>query len=255
MAGKLAVHEAESQAKFEALNAKILGIESRLAAPQTAGPSTSSSSSGPAPSPTTFPRSTIAAPRPLQFDDNCMVFIRGFPDVMPRVVLQEFADEVIQYIPSADRPTLKTRIPVADTQFTLIFTTNEKAKSFIEAFKAAGIYYEDDEDKSQSPLTASLGKPLAIRRRGAAIRPVYAKLEELIPSIAVNATIVQKNQVKNGIMSTEFFLQCGRRLSAAFTLFFDEGPLNTVISKVEFAAASPLSTAGRSAITETAKPQ
>ena len=45
-----------------------------------------------------------------------------------------------------------------------------------------------------------------------------------------------------------------RRLSAAFTLFY-EGPLNTMISEVEFAAASPLSIAGRSAITGAAKPQ
>ena len=109
-----------------------------------------------------------------------MVFIRKFPEVLPRVVLQDTLDELLLFVPEADRKAVRSRIAPADSQFTMIFPTAAQADSFVERFRAEDFYYEDPDTKVETNLIAVKGKPLAVRRRGGVTHPVYAKTEELL---------------------------------------------------------------------------
>ena len=141
-----------------------------------------------------------------------MVFIRKFPEVLPRVVLQDTLNELLLFVPEAERKAVRTRVAPADSQFTMIFPTAAKADSFIERFRAEDFYYEDPDSKLQTILLAVNGKPLAVRRRGTAVYPVYAKVEELLHAKEYyrGATIVQNKLPRSGVWTTEFVAQVGR---------------------------------------------
>ena len=86
-------------------------------------------------------------------------------------------------------------------------------------------------------------RALPARRRGGAIRPVYAKLEELLgldPDTAESA-IIQKSMPRAGVWTTDFLIQSGRKVRPLFTLTFEEGSIATTIVKVDFPKDTALS--------------
>jgi hypothetical protein len=69
---------------------------------------------------------------------------------------------------------------------------------------------------------------------GAAIRPVYTVLEDLLSKVPTlrAASISQRQAPRKGIWATEFYAQFGRTLSPLFTLKFREDPHATIITEV-----------------------
>jgi hypothetical protein len=230
--------ELANQTKFDDIQAQILAINNRQAAPSTplsfaasqAGPVTTHS----APTPCTNPMGPA---------EDCLVFIRGFPTTQPGFILKEYATEALALLPTEERAAVRTRVSPADTQFSFVFPSAGMAASFVSNYRAMNFVYIDP-DKNQTPLTCRTGKPIALRRRGGLIRPVYSVLEEELrntPALAT-ATISQTSKPRNGVMSTEFFALKGRVLTLLFTLVFKETPEESIIVRVTLPAdGSPLS--------------
>jgi hypothetical protein len=150
--------------------------------------------------------------------------------------MKDYIIEALSVIPSAERKLVRTRSSAADDQFSLIFATSEKADSFIDAYRAGGFVFvdPDDENKAETPLKVSKSRPLAQRRRGKAIHPVYAQLELILgamPSLR-SASICQRQAPRGGTWSTEFFAQNGRNLAPLFSLRFREDPTETIITEL-----------------------
>ena len=117
-------------------------------------------------------------------------------------MLKEYVTEAHSILPIDDRKKVRVRAPLADNQFSLVFHDSAKADSFIEGYRAHGFVCIDpsDESKFEAPLSVTMGRPLLVRRRGAAIRPVYAKLEEILSSMPdlAGSTITQRSLPRAG---------------------------------------------------------
>ena len=158
----------------------------------------------------------------------------GFPHTMPKVVLQDYATEALSLLPDAQRRSVKTRLSLADNKFSLVFCNPTAAADFVATYMAKDVHYEDPDDNTLSPLIARTGRPLAIRRRGAATHPLYEKLRVVLDSSPAtrDMVIVQKSYPKNGIWYTDFFGQVGDKLSPFITATYNETPHTTTITDV-----------------------
>ena len=107
MSDKMNASELANQTKFDDIQAQILAINSRLAAPSTplSFAAAASSQAGPAfaAAAPTF-RSTTTGPA-----EDCLVFIRGFPCTQPGIVLREYANEALDILSTLARKDVKIR--------------------------------------------------------------------------------------------------------------------------------------------------
>jgi len=209
---RVEANEAASRLKFDSIQAELAILHERLKAPPPApAPAAAASSSG-----GTAAAFTISTPRPTQSGpaEDCLVFIRGFPVTQPGFILKEYANEALATLPTADQAGIRLRISPADTQFSMVFPTPEQAMNFVTNYRALAFVFRYP-GKPDTPLTCRTGKPIALRRRGGLIRPVYAALEEVLrdmPSMS-SATISQTSRMKFGAMTTAFFALRGRELT------------------------------------------
>jgi hypothetical protein len=130
-------------------------------------------------------------------------------------------------------------------QFSLVFPNPTSAANFVENYRARAYVFIDPNNNSH-PLSCRLGKPMALRRRGGLIRPIYSELEEVFRTSPhfKDAIISQSSKPRAGVMSTEFFALLGRSMVPLFTLFYKDTPDKMYIEKMEASAAgSPLTTA------------
>ena len=217
---KIDAHVVATDAKIADLQQQITAIISGSSTPPSYA-AASSASAGPAFHPAaSAPRPTTTGP-----DEACLVFIRGFPVTQPGIVLREYAAEALDILPPRERMNVKVRASAADTQFSLVFATPTLASTFVENYRAHAFVYTDD-DKATTPLTCRTGKPLALRRRGGLIMPVYAQLEIVLKRTRTltTASISQVSKPRGGIMHTEFFALVGKTLTPLFTLRFKDEP-------------------------------
>jgi hypothetical protein len=230
MADRMNAYEANTKTQFDDIHAKIKAMEVRMASSPPAAPSSSSAGSGVRMPPLHAP---VLSGKPA---DDCIVFIRGFPLLLPKFALQEYVTEALSVVEPLIRAQIRVRSSQVDDQFSLVFPDAARADSFLEAFRAYGCCYIDpiDDDKVEVKLIASKSRPLAMRRRGAAIRPVYTVLEDLLSQVPTlrAASISQRQAPRQGIWATEFFAQVGRSLAPLFTLKFREDPHATIITEV-----------------------
>jgi hypothetical protein len=96
--------------------------------------------------------------------------------------------------------------------------------------------------KPDIPLTCRTGKPIALRRRGGLIRPVYSALEEVLSSMPTmkKATISQTSRMRGGSMTTHFFALRDRDLVPLFHLVFEETPEEMHINQFQESPGCPL---------------
>ena len=113
------------------------------------------------------------------------------------------------------------------------FVTNYRALAFV--FRSPG--------KPDTPLTGRTGKPIALRRRGGLIRPVYAALEEVLNNMPTmsTATISQTSRMKSGSITTAFFALRGRNLTPLFSIVFQDTPEEMFINEFSVTEGCPLS--------------
>jgi hypothetical protein len=180
---------------------------------------------------------------PTRSDENCLVIVRDFPEELPRSVLRETFEELLLFVPSSDRREVHSRINPVDKQIILVFPTSAKADSFLETFRAKGFVFVDQDSDDDFKLSAKKGRPLAVRRRGGAIHPVYAATATIISSKTAfkDAKLVPNPRMKAGVMHSEFHAQVGRKATPLFSLVFREDQHETAISAVIFAGGSVFS--------------
>ena len=91
-------------------------------------------------------------------------------------------------------------------------------------------------------MSVAKGRPLVVRRRGAAIRPVYTKLEEILSGMPElpGFIITQRSLPRSGKWVTDFFAQVGRKSTPLSTLTYREDPEVTVIIAVEAPSGPPV---------------
>ncbi len=149
------------------------------------------------------------------------MFIRGFPVTQPGIVLREYAAEALAILPTAEAKAVRVRASPADTQFSLVFPLPSLASAFVEEYRSRKFVYRD-EDGVETPLTCRTGKPIALRRRGGLIRPIYTLLVEVLLRTRgfTTASISQSSKVKNGVMTTDFYALKGKSLAPLFSLTF-----------------------------------
>jgi hypothetical protein len=241
MADRMDAHELHSKTQFDDVHAKIKELEVRMATrPAAAAPTSSSSAAG-----LRMPSFAPAAPSGKPSDD-CIVFIRGFPLLLPSFAMKNYVTEALSILSPAERGLVRVRSAQVDDQFSLVFPSALKADAFIESYRTYGFCYIDpaDDDKIEVTLKAFKSKPLPMRRRGAAIRPVYVMLEQVLsqmPTLSA-ATISQRQAPRMGVWATEFYALCGRSLAPLFTLKFREDPDATIITELMIPeGGSPLS--------------
>jgi hypothetical protein len=241
LAERVETNEAASKLKFDSIEAQLTELNDRMKAPPPAPAAAASSSGGRAAAfPTSTPRTTPSGP-----SEDCLVFIRGFPSDQPGFILKEYAIEALAILPEAERSAIRLRISPADTQFSMVFPSPEQAAHFVTMYRALSFVFLAP-DKSPTPLTCRTGKPLALRRRGGLIRPVYAALEEVLrsmPSMS-DATISQTSRMKFGAMTTAFFALRGRGLTPLFSIVFQDTPEEMFINEFNVSEGCPLSDEG-----------
>ena len=145
MADRMDEHEKQSKKQFEDIHDKIKQLEIRMAAP-TAWASTAAASSFSSASGSRGP-ATPAPPSSNKPDEDCIVFVRGFPVLLPGFVMKEFITEALSILPEDDRKKVRIRSSPADNQFSLVFSDAAKADSFIEGYRAHGFVYIDPPDE------------------------------------------------------------------------------------------------------------
>jgi hypothetical protein len=231
MADRMDAYEATTKTQIDDIHAKIKAMEIRMATAPAAAASASSSSAPAIRIPSFVAPATSGKPA-----DDCVVFIRGFPILLPSFAMKDYIKEALSILSPSERGMVRVRSSQADDQFSLVFPDACKADAFIESYRTYGFCFIDpaDDDKIEVTLKVSKSKPLPMRRRGAAIRPVYAMLEEILLTMPTlrSATITQRQAPRKGIWATEFYAQCGRSLALLFTLRFREDPNATVITEV-----------------------
>jgi hypothetical protein len=245
LADKVEACEVENQAKFVALNSQIEKINDRLSNPPPPVPAAAAvlRASAPASSATPSPTSRTTPTGPAE---DCLVFIRGFPTTQPGFILKEFVVEALSVLPAAERAEVRARVSPADTQFSLVFPTSERATHFVTLYLAAGNVFADP-DGNETVLTCRTGKPLTLRRRGGLIRPIYTVLEDILRNTPTftKATISQTSKARNGVMTTAFFALRARALTPLFTLTFLETPEAMSVDKISFDGDCPFTEEAR----------
>jgi hypothetical protein len=236
---RVEANEDASRLKFDSIQADLALLHERLKAPPPApAPAAAASSSG-----GTAAAFTIHTPRPTQSGpaEDCLVFIRGFPVTQPGFVLKEYATEALAILPTDDRAGIRLRISPADTQFSMVFPTPEQAKNFVEIYRGLAFVFRSH-GKPDIPLTCRTGKPIALRRRGGLIRPVYAALEEVLNNMPTmkNATISQTSRMRGGSMTTHFYALRDRELVPLFHMVFAETPEEMHINEFQESPGCPL---------------
>lgn len=178
-----------------------------------------------------------------QQDEKCNVLVRGFPEDLPKAVLEETLAELIGLMPLHEQSKVRHRIGMVDNKIILIFPTTEGAEGFLDKFRSEAFVYIDKDSQAQSTLVANQGRPLAVRRRGAATHPVYSAAEKVLlrNSALIGAKLTQKPSMRAGSLQTEFYAGLGRKVRSLFTITFAEGEHETTISSVLFPAGGPLS--------------
>jgi hypothetical protein len=225
---KLDAHVLATDAKITNLQEQITAITSGLATPRSYA-AAAGSAVGPA-----HPHAAHAAPAPravaASLDEACLVFIRGFPVIQPGIVLREYAEEALELLSPLERALVKLRVSPADTQFSLVFQTPTAAKAFVEDYTSRKFAFIDG-DQAQHPLTCRTGKPLALRRRGGLIMPIYALLTTILSRTRgyTTATISQVSKLRGDVTHTEFFALIGKTLTPLFTLRFGGAPEHLAI--------------------------
>ena len=250
MTDRIKAHEDSSKAQFEAMDLKIQQITKNNTIPATFA-SVAASSAGPA-APLRPNSTNSTSPT-----EDCLVFIRGFPTTQPGFVLKGYADEALELLPTEERKAVRVRVSPADFQFSLVFPTSHAASTFVDAYRASNFVYTDA-DKVETPLTCRTGKPIALRRRGGAIRPVYSELEDVLRDMPTmkNAEISQSSKPRSGVWHTDFFVLKGRILTPLFSLTFKEDPeATTIVEMNPPPGGSPLSVADFARIKADAMPQ
>ena len=184
-----------------------------------------------------------------------MVLIRGFPEPLPRAVLQETLKELTDLLPSGDRAEVRSRIAPVDKQVFLIFPSAAKADGFLDTFRSEDFVYQDLETKVETLLTASKGRPLAVRRRGSATHPVYAATEPIVKMKFPTARLTQTHSMRSGTQQTEFTAVVGRKVYLLFTLHFKEDQHETTISEVRFPMSPVFNEVECQSIRDAAAPQ
>ena len=249
MADRLDAHVTTTQNQFDDIKDKIKAIEDRFSA-KAAAPSSSyaaASSGGPGAGPPASTPSTLfptAGPRAAT-DERAIVLIRGFPQIMPKIVLQDHADEAISIMTDQSKRSVKTRLSPADNKFSFVFTTAAEAADFVTTFTSKGLAYQDPDTMIVTPLRASQGRPLAARRRGAATHQVWAELRAVLdknPNQS-NMLIIMKSFPVNGVWHTDFYGQLGIRLTPLISVTFAEGTDKTTVTKVDYLRDSRVITA------------
>jgi hypothetical protein len=226
---KIDSHVLATDAKIANLQEQISAITAGLATPRSfAAAAGSAASSGHPPAAHAAPAPRVAATGP---DEACLVFIRGFPVVQPGIVLREYAEEALEFLPALERALVRMRISPADSQFSLVFPSPASAKAFVEDYSARKFVFEDC-DKAMHPLTCRTGKPLALRRRGGLIMPIYALLSTILSRTRglTTATISQVSKQRGAATHTEFYALVGKTLTPLFTLLFEGAPENLAIT-------------------------
>ncbi len=124
----------------------------------------------------------------------------------------------------------------------MVLHTKEQAKKGDEDYRALACVFRSP-GQPDIPLTCRTGKPIALRRRGGLIRPVYTALEEVLSSMPTmkKATISQTSRMRGGSMTTHFFALRGRDLVPLFHLVFVETPEEMHISQFQESSDCPLS--------------
>ena len=223
VANKIDAHVLATDTKITNLQEQITAITAGLATPRSfAAAAGSAAGSGHPPAAHAAPAPRVAATGP---DEACLVFIRGFPEVQPGIVLREYAEEALAILPSLERALVKLRVSPADTQFSLVFQTPALAKAFVEDYSSRKFAYVDS-DSVLHPLACRTGKPLALRRRGGLIMPIYALLQTILSRTRgyATASISQVSKLRGGAMHTDFFALIGKTLTPLFTLRFGGAP-------------------------------
>ncbi len=139
--------------------------------------------------------------------------------------MREYATEALDLLPPSEAKAVRVRVSPADTQFSLVFPLPSLASAFVEEYRARKFVFKDD-DGAETPESCRTGKPIALRRRGGLIRPVYALLEDVLRRTPryTTASISQVSKPKAGVMTTEFFALKGKVLTPLFTLSFKDTP-------------------------------
>ena len=217
--------EKETTNRFEEIAERLQKVENR-----TTSTSSSAAASSPTPS-SSSPAGTAMSTSTSR--ETPVVFVRGFPNQLPRVVLKEYCAEVLGCIPAAARDQVKPRICPVDDQFSLAFPDGTAAKKFIEAFSDREFFYQSP-SKEESALKVVMGKPLAVRRRGAAIRPVCEALRAILDKKRLVGTdITQTSYPRAGIWHTEFYGEEDRVVVPFFRLKYAEDKYETKICEVK----------------------
>jgi hypothetical protein len=252
---KIDAHVLATDVKIANLQEQITAITAGIATPRSfAAAAGSAASSGHFPAAHAVPAQRAVAAGP---DEACLVFIRGFPVVQPGIVLREYAEEALDILPSLERALVKLRISPADTQFSMVFQTPALAKAFVEDYTARKFAFEDG-DKVLHPLACRTGKPLALRRRGGLIMPIYALLQTILGRTRgyTTATISQVSKLRGGAMHTDFFALIGKTLTPLFTLRFGGVPEQMSIeSFYPSTEHNPISNDDLAALAEAAVPK
>jgi hypothetical protein len=216
---KLDAHVLATDAKITNLQEQITAITSGLATPRSyAAAAGSAAGSAHSHAAHAAPAPHAAAPG---LDEACLVLIRGFPVIQPGIVLREYAEEALEILPTLERALVKLRVSPADTQFSLVFQTPALASAFVEDYTSRKFAFEDG-DKVLHPLACRTGKPLALRRRGGLIMPIYALLKTILRRTRghTTATISQVSKLRGDTTHTDFFALTGKTLTPLFTLRF-----------------------------------
>ena len=178
------------------------------------------------------------------------MLIREFPEPLPRIVLHENYLRLLDLLPLASRSAVKPRIAPVDSQVSMLFPSSAAADDFLEAFRAADFVYRDQDSGVETRLVARKGRPLAIRRRGGVIHPIYAKTDEILKGkdFFRTARISQTHSTRGGLMKTELFAEVGRKVTPLFAIIFREAEHETTVSSVDFPATPVLSASECAAI-------
>ena len=252
---KIDAHVVATDTKISDLQAQISAITAGLATPRSfAAAAGSAAGSGPPPAAPAAPAPRVAATGP---DEACLVFIRGFPEVQPGIVLREYAEEALAILPSLERALVRLRVSPADTQFSLVFPTPALAKTFVEDYSARKFAFVDGASVLH-PLACRTGKPLALRRRGGLIMPIYALLQTILGRTRgyATASISQVSKLRGGDMHTDFFALVGKSLTPLFTLRFGGAPEQmSIVAFHPSPTRCPISDADLAVLADAAVPQ
>jgi hypothetical protein len=237
---KLDAHVLANDAKIADLQMQISALTAGMATPRSFA-AAAGAASGTA---TPLAASPALAPRAVApgFDEACLALIRGFPCTQPGIVLREYADEALAILPATERSLVKVRVSPADTQFSLVFPTPALANAFVSDYVSRKFAYEDG-DNVMHPLTCRTGKPLALRRRGGLIFPIYALLQTVLLRTRgyTTSTISQVSKTRGDSTHTDFYALKGKTLTPLFTLRFGGAPEQLSIVAFSSAADCPFS--------------